>query len=121
MKNVVHISWFTSIINHALWNVPEQIRALWRIPIGEVIEAMGMKFEEVDGCDFVHYNDRETARVEINPLSNDWQFGYDEQLTYDHFEVKSTIDLVMLLDKEHDFESAVAFLLEKFPAYRIEE
>lgn len=115
----VDVSWFTSLLNRAMWNVPEQMRVLWRIPIRDVIEAMGRKFEEVQCCEFEHDHPWKMITIEINELANDWQFVDDEELPYDFFEVKTTIDLVMFLDKEHTFESAVKFLLEKFPAYRL--
>lgn len=118
MENQIHISWITGLLNHMSWNIPEQIRALWRIPLREVVEAMGMKWEEVHGCEFIHDNSRR-VKILLNEHTNDWQFEKDEDLPYDYFEVKTTIDLVMFLDSSHDLESAVEFLLNKFPSQRI--
>ena len=113
-----------SVIRHAQWHVPDQIRALQNIPIKEVAEKLGLELEDLDEREFSH-NDNEWQKVSIsiNEKTNDWYFeivpdGMDTYLPYDLLERKTVIDLVMFLDGCELYQ-AVLFLLEKFPEYRI--
>lgn len=114
-----------SMIGHMEYRIPNQLRALRRIPIRRVLEAMKMDIYEVQHREFEHQQEVpwNKVRICVDELTNDWHFevidkGGDIFIPYDFESIKSTIDLVMFLE-EFSFERAVMFLLEKFPEYRL--
>lgn len=112
-----------SIIRNAKGHVPESIRALWNIPIEDVVVALEWSLEEIDGCKFEYECAWNEVFVEINTKTNDWKFGIvdtrgDIFMPLDFDEIKTTIDLVVFMNG-CSFDKAVAFLQDKFPAYKI--
>lgn len=100
----------------------DQVRALWRIPILEVAKALQLPLTK-DGNEYrtsrFHFGREYTAH--INELTNDWYCTADEEFPHSFLGIRSTIDLVLFSEEGLYSNDAEAFLLEKFPAYRIQE
>ena len=116
-KMIVESEDVLSIMRHAERRVPRQLRAFWNAPIRRVIAALGRKFEEVHQCEFVApENPAMTLAVDIDEITNDWMY---DCLVCNSFEVKTTVDLVMLLEPKWTTREVINFFWARFPEYRL--
>lgn len=113
------------LIRTARWELPDGLRAVLTIPILNVAHSLDLTLQPLgDGEYFIDgaqlMNSYSLFGIEhgavINERTNDWRY-YDElgeNLPWDFFELKNTIDLV-----EHVqgtvFEDAVEWLAKTFP------